>query len=145
MKVWNYVVIMLGLIIVLQIAGFDTGSTEIFGLVGLSFSDITGDITSVTLSASNFFDALFGNTGLLIGLGIGAIIAGLFTRAKPENLILLPLITGTLTLFIQASNAILTLIIGTGDAWLAAILVIFLLPFTLGFVLALAEFFRGTD
>ncbi len=144
MKVWNYVVIMIGMMIVLELAGIDVGSAQIFGLIGLSFNAL-GDVSGVTLSANNFFNALFGNTGLLIGLGAGLVVASFFTKAKPENLILLPFITGTLVLFIQVNNAIISRMVSIGDVWAASLMVVFLVPFAVGFIVSLGEFFRGTD
>jgi len=150
MKVWKYVFITLGLITFLKLAGLPTGADALFNLVGISF-DSSGNVVNVTTTASGFFNVLFQDRGTTLGIlallvaAVGGVIAGLFTRAKPENLILLPLITTTLVLFLMTTVSIMQYTISLGQAWVSAILVIFLLPFTIGFILALAEFFRGTD
>ncbi len=153
MKVWNYVFVMVGVIVLLQLGGISTAADSIFNLIGLNFnSDNT--INATTVSASGFYDTLFGNTstgdssnGILIAIAaaLGSIAIGAFTRTKPENLILLPLITGTLVLFIQTINGIMNLVIANGNTWIAAIMVLLLIPFSIGFIVALAEFFRGSD
>ncbi|KKN08062.1 hypothetical protein LCGC14_1060610 [marine sediment metagenome] len=150
MKVWKYVFITLGLVTFLRLAGLPTGADPLFNLVGLQF-DTSGNIGNVTTTASAFFNVLFQDTGSALGIlaliagATGGIIAGLFTRAKPENLILLPLITTTLVLFLMTTVSIMQYTISLGQAWVTAIIVVFLLPFTIGFIIALAEFFRGTD
>jgi hypothetical protein len=150
MKVWKYVFITLGLVTLLKSAGLPTGADALFNLVGVSF-DSSGNVANVTTTASSFFNVLFQDTGDTLGIltllaaAVGGVIAGLLTRAKPENLILLPLITTTLVLFLMTTVSIMQYTISLGQAWVSGILVIFLLPFTIGFILALAEFFRGTD
>lgn len=153
MKVWNYVVISLGLILALHLTGFPTGADRIFNIIGLSFTE-EGEIANVTTSATGIFETLFsttddGNdlTGILVAVlaSIGAVIAGLLTRARIENLILLPLITGTLALFVMTFVTIMQYSLGTGQSWFGVIVTLLFLPITVGFVIALAEFFRGTD
>lgn len=136
----------------LTLAGFDLGAfTDLFNLIGFETNPTTGAIQNVTTTDSGFSDVLFKNLadskGLLIALGIGisTVIAGLFTRAKPENLILIPFITTTLVLFADAFLGIMRFVIGQGQQLFAAIVTIVFLPFTVGFITALAEFFRGTD
>ncbi len=149
-KVWKYVIVTVGLILILRLAGLPTGADPLFRLLGVGF-DATGNFQNVTTTATGFYDVLFRTTGDLRGILItiaaatAGVIAGLLTRAKPENLILLPLITTTLVLFLMTTVSIMNYAIGLGQAWVAAIIIIFLLPFTIGFIIALAEFFRGTD
>jgi len=135
----------------LTFLGFETGLTEIFNLIGLSYDSTTGEIGAVSFSASNFFDALFGNgdtiKGILTALGfaVGAVLVGLFTKSSVENLILLPFITGTLVLFVQTFITVMNYAVGNFPAWATAAVVIIFLPFTVGYIMSLAEFFRGTD
>jgi hypothetical protein len=149
-KAWKYIVVTLGLILILRLAGLPTGADPLFRLIGVSF-DSVGNFENVTTTATGFYDVLFKNTGDVQGILItivaatAGVIAGLLTRAKPENLILLPLITTTLVLFLMTTVSIMNYAIALGQTWIAAIIVIFLLPFTIGFILTLAEFFRGTD
>lgn len=152
MKVWNYVFIMVGVMVALTLAGFDIGGfSDIFNIIGFEQDPVTGNIQNITTTDSGFADVLFRNLsdskGLLIALGIGlsTVIAGLFTRAKPENLILVPFITTTLVLFADAFQSIARFVIGQGQLLFAGIITMIMLPFTVGFLFALAEFFRGTD
>lgn len=151
MKVWYYIVVMVGVVLLLQMSGVNTPVQPIFNLAGVSFTQ-NNTLAPTTISASGFYNELFGLqgegvTGLLVALGaaIAGLVVGLFTKASPENLILLPLITGTLTLFVITMAGILNTVIATGNTWVAAVMGLILIPFTVGYILALAEFFRGTD
>jgi hypothetical protein len=151
MKVWNYVFISITMMLILTFLGFNTGFTEIFNLIGFEFNSATGEIGNVSTSAAGIYSTLFGNggdiSGILLALiaGGGAIIVGLFTKTDTENLILLPLITGTLVLFVQTFVHIMNYAVGTFPTWASAVILVVLIPFTVGFVIALAEMFRGTD
>jgi hypothetical protein len=152
-KVWTYVVMSMGMIMLLQFAGIDTGmSSQLFNLTGVNFDG--SNLENTTTSASGMFSALFDLAGEVIaGGGIlgklaagGAVIAiGFFSRGRLENIILLPFITGTLVLFISAMVSITNHAISLGVPWIAAVIAMVFVPFTVGFIVALAEFFRGTD
>lgn len=153
MKVWKYIWITTGLIFILKLAGLPTGADPVFNVLGITF-DAAGNLFGFNLSGSAFFNNLFQSTGDALGsltsltagglLG-AAVIAGLLTRGKPENLIMLTFSTTILILFLATSISIITYSIGLGEAWVTSILAFLLLPFTAGFIVALSEFFRGTD
>jgi len=137
MKVFNYIIILTGIILLLQMAGIPTGAQGVFNLVGLGTSE-------ASVSASPLFDAIFGSVGILIGI-ITGIAIGIFTRASPENFIILPLITGSLALFVTSFVTIMNYSLAIHPTWISAIIVLILGPLTVGFILSLVEFFRGTD
>ncbi len=145
-KIWKYVVTSVGLIFLLKLAGLPTGTEAMLSLLGLVFGS-NGEITSITTSDASLFTFIFGSAGILltIAAATGAVIAGLLTRAKPENIILLPLATTVLVIFIQAAIGVMQYANSLGQGWISGIIFFFLLPYTTGFIIALAEFFRGTD
>lgn len=154
MKVWYFVVINIGLLMFLQLAGINTGNDWVFPLIGVHI-DSNNTITSVTnVTLSSFFGAFFGTikTGfnwdgilaLLIGAGMG-IVAGFYKQASAENLILLPVIIGTLAQFIVGMVNITHYIIVLGNGWVGALTAMIMVPYIFGYILALGEFFRGTD
>jgi len=152
MKVWNYIFISLGMIIVLYIAGFDVGSAgTIFKVVGLEMNSTTREVINVTTSDSTFINEVFKSTGsdlgilAAVGLVIAGVVASFVTRSKAENLIILGFILAVLVLFISALVSIMTYAVGTDQNWVAWIIVAIMLPFTIGYIVALIEFFRGTD
>jgi len=150
MKVWNYVFISVTLMLVLTFLGIKTGLTPLLDLIGFSYNIETQTFGNMTISNSNITDTLFGGSGLAgilaaLAISAGAVIVGLFAKASTENLILLPFITGTLVLFIQTFAGIINYSIGTFPVWMSAVIIVIFVPFTLGFIIALAEFFRGSD
>lgn len=139
MKVYNYIIILTGIILLFQIFGIHTGMDSLLLLIG--YNTITGVFS---FSASAFVNAIFSNVGVLLAVGAGIII-GSQTKATPENYILLPLITGTLVLFIQAFVLIISYAASNFPAWINSIFLLILAPLTIGYALSLAEFFRGSD
>jgi len=149
-KVWQYVWISTGLMLFLAFAGLPTGAESIFNLLSITF-DGAGNIAGFNFSTSTFFNNLFKNVGTvlgsLIGIGIigGAVVAGLLTRSKPENLITLTFITTVLILFVATGISIVTYSISLGTTWVAAIISFLFIPWTVGFITALQSYFKGTD
>lgn len=152
MKVWNYLFIAITMMLVMTFLGFQLGGfTQLFNLLHITYQPDTGTMTNVTLSASSLFSQLFGNNSdingillALVGAG-GAVVVGLFARVNIENLILLPFITGTIVLFVEAFVSIMNIAIATFPAWASAVILVIFIPFTVGFIVAMAEFFRGSD
>ncbi|KKL60222.1 hypothetical protein LCGC14_2207490 [marine sediment metagenome] len=145
-KVWKYIFISVGLIYLLKIAGLPTGTESMIDVLGLVFNS-DGTVAEVGLTNSSLFNFIFGSAGILITIAAaaGAVIAGLLTRAKPENIIVLPLITTVFIIFLQAGVGIMIYANSLGQIWISAIMFLLMLPFTLGFLVALVDYFRGID
>lgn len=137
MKIWNYLIISIGMVLLFKFAGIDYGATAIIDLFGVS-------TTGISTGTSAFWNSILGSSGILIGIVAGVII-GAFTRTSPENYIILPLITGTLGGLIQAFVGIVTYSVANYSGWVSGIIILLLAPFTAGYIFALVEFFRGTD
>ena len=139
MKVFNYIILTLGMIFILHLAGIDTGST-ILNIVGINDNGLFID-------SSGFYNYLFGAGGILMLIAVGAgIVASLYSGAKTENFIILPLITAYLVNFVTAIVSVMNYCF-TGDSpsWLTYLIMALLAPLTFGLVFSLVEFFRGTD
>lgn len=137
MKVWNYVIISIGMVLLFKFAGIDYGATAIIDLFGITTSEMA-------IGTSAFWDSVFSSSGILIGITAGIVI-GAFTRTSPENYIILPIITGTLGGLIQSFVGIVAYSSANYASWVSGIILLIMAPFTAGYILALVEFFRGTD
>ncbi len=135
MKVWYYVLMSAFLGLLFEMAGIPVGS-EVLSYIGIS-SDGTG------IKTAGLYLLIFGTTGILVGI-VGAILIGTFTRTSPENYIILPFIVGGLTVFMSTFIGIIN-ITATYSTWLRAIVLLIMAPLTVGYVVAMVEFFRGTD
>ena len=135
MKVWYYVLMSAFLGLLFEMAGISVGS-EVLSYIGIS-------ATGTGIKTAAMYLAVFGSVGILIGI-VGGVIIGAFTRSSPENYIILPFIIGGLTIFTSTFIGIIN-ITATYDTWLRSIILLIIGPLTIGYVVAMVEFFRGTD
>jgi len=142
-KVYFYVMTALIMTMLLNIFAIDTSANGgILQAVGLSgFKD---DNSGLDFSVATFFREVFGSTGILILSVAVGIIVGIITRTQPENYIILPFITGTLVLFIGALWNVL-LVSNVYDNYIRIPLIIFMGPFTIGYILSMIDWFRGRE
>jgi len=148
MKTWNYIMISIGLIIVMELAGFVTDPV-VLGLIGYTR---VGETLTFNPSISTFFNTIFSNIaslgiGILAGLVGAGIAIGTFAKGRLENFIILPLITTTLVLFVGTFTSIIKAGLSGGSIpnWIGVLSIFILGGHILGFGLSLVEFFRGTD
>ena len=135
MKVWNYFYIGLTILVLLDLFGI-LGGTGVLGLVGF---ERVGDDIKFNFSA---LTATF--LAVLVGATAASIAIGYFTKASMENYILIPIITGTLFGLIAAFVSIWT-VAASYPGYIKAVLAVIMIPFIGGYLLALLEWFRGTD
>ena len=135
MKVWYYVLMSAFLGLFFEMAGIPVGS-EVLSYIGIS-------ATGTGIKTAGMYLAIFGISGILIGI-VGAILIGTFTRTSPENYIILPFIVSGLTVFMSTFIGILN-VTATYSTWLRSIILLIIAPLTIGYVVAMVEFFRGTD
>lgn len=140
MKFYNYIILMTIIVIFFSFIGVNTGLTNLAGLIGLQ--QLADGSWTFQLSGSSFLEAVLGNAGILLAV-VGGIIIGAVTRSSPENYIILPFITGTGALFIQSFSAIISY--GLSFGWVGGIIILILGTLSVGYVISLIEFFRGTD
>lgn len=155
MKVWNYVFISITMMLVLTFLGFETGFTQIFNLIGFSYTTetignssvgIIGNLTTTSETEGTLYHYIFGSgVGILMIAIVGSLIVGFFTKQSTENIIILPLITTTLVLFVQTFVSIMNYSVGNFPTWASAVVITIFLPFTTGFIISLVEFFRASD
>jgi hypothetical protein len=139
--VWNYVFVITGTALLLQLGGVTIGAlNSLFNLLGITFNAL--GLTSFNIT-SNFWQAVFGSAGIWAGIGLGVII-GFFTRTSPENFVILPFITTTLYLYVSIIIGIINYGLSF-TPWIGAVTGLILAPFAFNLIVALVEFFRGTD
>lgn len=146
MKVWNYMMIMLTMMVFLYFLGFNpAGSGSILEDTGISINSTTGELISGDIANSTWFNELFSPIdGILFLVGIGgAIIVGLFTRQFEWKITLLPFFTTFVGKFVAFGWSVMTLALDTGQSWLIAVFATVFLPLTAMFVFSIVEWFGG--
>lgn len=145
MKVWNYMIIMLTLMIFLAFMGFTVnGADALLGTMGIEINTATGALDSGDVGNSDWFSLLFSATGLIVLAGLStAVIVGLFTRQFEWKLVILAFFTSFVTLFISVGWSIIQLAQTTGETWLIAIIATIFLPLTVMFIFSIVEWFGG--
>lgn len=147
MKVWNYMIIMLTMMVFLTFVGLaPSGTQNILQTVGININQTTSELISGDVVNSNWFDILFnGLTGLIVVAGFStAIIVGLFTRQFEWKLVLVGFFTGFVVLFVSFGWSIVQLARTTGENWLTAVAATIFLPLTVMFVFSIVEWFGGS-
>ena len=131
-KVYNYIIVSVGLVLLLQYAGLPTGASLFW--LGVT----NGDISNV--SAGQFYLAIMG----LFTLGVGAtIVIGYFTKSSSESYIVAPIAGG---LFTVITSTLIAITVYTKDmGWIHYISNLLFIPLLIGLGIAVINFWRGTD
>jgi hypothetical protein len=146
MKVWNYLIIMITLLIFLEFVGVHTGGGILLNKVGISINQENSILETSDIQQSEFYDDLFGAGGILIlVLTAGAVIVGFFTKSFEWKLVLAPFMTGVVITFVSAGVSIINYARTTGEHWLIAVISTIFLPLTIGFVYSVFEWFGGSE
>lgn len=146
MKLWNYIVLMLSLMIFLEFVGLQTGLSTTLSNFGVEFND-NSELISGDLENSGFFSQIFGSTGILIVListGVGAVVVGLFAKSYDTSLVVLPLVIWVGTLFASTFWSIIQYV-PEEQKWMTALIATIFIPLGAGFLWSCVEFFRGVD
>jgi len=147
MKVWNYMMIMLTMMIFLSFMGYSlTGSDTILQDVGIEINSTTGELVEGDVANSNWFDKLFNaSTGLIVLAGLAVAIAvGFFTKQFDWKLALVGFFTSFVIFFVSFGWNIIELAKSTGETWLVAVIATIFLPLSAMFVISIIEWFGGS-
>jgi len=148
MKVWNYMMIMLSMMIFLSFIGIaPSGAADFLSPTGVVINSTTGELIDSDVGGSDWFNLLFNTTtGLIVLAGLGAaVIVGFFTRQFEWKLVTLGFFTSFVVTFIAMGMSIVNLAKGTGETWLVAIIATIFIPLTLMFIFSIVEWFGGTE
>ena len=132
-KVYNYMVLGVGLTFLLKFAGIPSGADWFLFKLGL-----TGDISGVTLGW--FYGAVLATFALGT---LGAITIGYFTRSSSESYVMAPVASGV---FAMLASTFISIIEYTKDmGFVYYITWLIFVPLLLGFGIAIIQFWRGSD
>ena len=147
MKVWNYMMIMLTMMIFLSFVGFaPISSTTMLDDIGIEINSTTGELIEGDVANSNWFNKLFNSTtGLIVAAGLAVAIAvGFFTKQFDWKLALVGFFTSFVVFFVTFGWSIIELAKSTGETWLVAVIATIFLPLSAMFIISIVEWFGGS-
>ena len=131
MKVWNYMMIMLTMMMFLYFLGFQpAGTATVLADTGVVINSTTGELIEGDVSGSLWYARLFNSTdGIIFLIGIGtAILIGFLTKTFDWKIVLIPFFSIFVTKFVSFGWSIVNLARDTGETWLIAIIATVVLP-----------------
>ena len=134
MKVYYFLTIIVGLMILFNIAGISTTTGYV-----LNYLDIVDNPQN--LQNTNLYSIII---GIFITAVVGGIVIGYFTKSSPESYLVAPL-AGILVLFVGDIISIYSYVNGLGIDWIKYIVMMILIPLALGYIISIVEWWRGTD
>jgi len=138
MKLYNYAILGVMFIILLQLFGFSTSASQFIQFFGINNLE--------SIQSSEFWIQLakiLGGGGLLVGGG--AIVASKFTNVSPIFAIKTLIFMTPLAALIMDFVGLLTRLGDIGQPWLYSIFSVILVPFIVGYIITLIEWWGGTD
>ena len=134
MKVYYFLTIIVGLMILFNIAGINTTTGYV-----LNYLDIVDNPQS--FQNTNFYAIII---GIFITAVVGGVVIGYFTKSSPESYLVAPF-CGVLVLFVGDIISIYSYVSGLGIDWIKYIVMMILIPLAIGYTLSILEFWRGSD
>jgi len=129
---WTYITVAVGLALLMNLAGIPTGSDFILTETGLLDNSVNN---------SSFYSEIL---TILLGIGLGTIIIGLFGRVSPEYLIKASVATSTGLLFISVYTGII-MYMNSFEKWLYYPILALLGVLAVGYMWSLIEWVLGGD
>lgn len=134
MKTYNYIFIMVGMMILFYLAGIATTTGYI-----LSKFDLANNPQD--FQQSEFFTIV---VGIFAGVLVSGIVIGYFTKSSPESYLVAPF-AAILMLFVGDAISIIVYAQSLGYAWLTYLITLIFAPIIVGYVLSVVEWWRGVD
>jgi hypothetical protein len=148
MKVWNYMALMLTMMVFLFFLGFNpAGSKEVVSTTGIQINQTNGELIEGDISNSEWYNNLFNLTdGILVALGIaGAVFVGFFTKSFDWRIALSGFFLDFVIKFLSLGWSIVSMARDTGETWLIGIVATIFLPITAMFIMSIVEWFAGVE
>ena len=132
-KIFNYTIIIIGTLFLLNLAGLTTASGQFFNYI---FGDGTNPFSTAGYIA---FAAIF-----TVGVA-SAIIIGSFTRQSTESWVVAPVAGVLFSWAITDMYSVITLSEGLGYPWIANLIKLIMWPLMAGYFIAIVQWWRGND
>jgi len=156
MKLGGWLVMLTVMVLFLSFIGLDiAGLNPISEGMGITTNSTNSEVISADLESSTFWGRLFGEATfslfgieftagiLIILLGTGAIIVGLFARGYDTSLVILPFVVFVAGLFISTFWSIIMYVKDFHEVWMTPIVTLLFMGLGIGFVMSCVDYFAG--
>jgi len=145
MKLPEFCVVVIIMIMFLGFMGFPiAGLSDKTGNYGVTINETTGELINADVESSSLFDKIFSGTGILVILiGGGVVIVGLFAKGYDTSLIILPLVVVTGTLFAGTSWSIIKYVSELNQVWATNVVTLLFMGIGVAFIWSCVSYFAG--
>ena len=144
MKIGEYCVVIITMIVFLQFIGMPTGLSLIAESYGISINPATGTLISADIGGSSTFLRIFGlGTGLLAVLTLATVAIGFITKTFSPSLVILPLIVLTATTFIGTGWILILHVSNLNQAWATNLIATIFIGIGIAFAWSCVDYFVG--
>ena len=145
MKLGEFCVVILVMIVFLEFVGIPTGLSTIAQSYGIEINPATSQLTNADMGNSESYLYLFGTgIGVLVILATaGAVIVGLFAKTYDVSLIILPLVISTAGIFITTFWTIILYVQGFNQVWATNLITIIMGGIGVAFIWSCVNYFAG--
>lgn len=135
-QVYTYIIIGLGLVLLLGMAGFDVAGTDILNNLGIEEGFTIGNLT-----ISPFYIKVL---AIFAAAGVGGIGLGFLINRGVESFIVGAMASALFILFAPIFWSV-TQLLQQDDSWIGYLAFLILIPYMVGFFIALVDYWRGAD
>lgn len=136
-KLMTFVMVTVGLMVLMNLAGLQTTSGYILGSMGINIGNIQN------FSSTSFYIAILAALAALLVTGAGIRVTGFgltsssFTAGVAAATPLAVLVGDLVSIVVQAS--------ATGLSWVSYLIFLIIVPFVFGYMISLFDWARGID
>lgn len=143
MKLGEFCVVLLVMVMFLQFMGFQTGAEVIATSYGINISS-SGELNNADIGNSSSYLFIFGvGAGILILISGAVVVVGFITRSYDPSLVILPLITATATLFAGTFWTMILYVKNLGQPWATALITIIMGGMGVAFIWSCVDYFAN--
>lgn len=138
-KIFTYIIISVGLLLLLYIAGIQTITGAVIAQLGISNTESLSGIDSSALGTK-----VAAIIAILIGTST-AIVIGTFGRSSGDTIAWATVASSLLVLFTSEFCNIAIALAKETEAWIGYLLFVIMAPFIVGYVIAIFDWIKGQD
>ncbi len=144
MKLQGWIIMLTAMVMFLSLLGLPIGFDSILNAIGADIDSDTTQVNSIDIENSSFWSKIFGDNGILVLLGLGAVVTiGLFARGYDPSLIVIPFIIFAGGVYIVAFSSIISYVITFNQSWMTKVISVIFGALMVGYIVACVDYFAG--